>query len=117
MHEFREVQSMLHEACAQAGPGVRIRNLTVALGEASGHDADHLRTHFVEAARGTPAEDAELIVVREALAAQCTRCGAEYSSSESTLSCVHCGGIELNVTKGARVYLAGVEMESEPRRT
>ena len=108
MHEFPEVQAMVRNACASAR-GKKVRRLTIAVGEASGHDAHHISEHFVEASRATMAEGAELRFVSERLAARCTNCGRSYESAAGTFSCTDCGGMELTITSGMNVRLLGIE--------
>ncbi len=100
---------MVRDACAQIPPGVRIRRLTIIVGEASGHDARHIQSHFDEASRGTPAENASLDFVVEKLSARCAVCGTNFVPTGSLLACTKCGGTELTITAGHSVRLATVE--------
>ena len=111
MHEFAEVRAIIAQACSRIAPGTHIARLTLIIGEASGHSVDHIESHFLEAARGTPAEGATLHFVAERLAAQCVNCGTGFRSEELALTCGRCGGTELRITAGKDVRLAGVEVK------
>ena len=109
MHEFPEVQAMVRSACA-AAPGKKIRRLTIAIGEASGHNPRHIQEHFLEASRATMAEGAELRFVAESLAARCANCGREFVTAERTFTCANCGGVELDIVAGRDVRLVKVDV-------
>lgn len=112
MHEFPEVQVMIRHACAQAPAERRIKRLRIVVGEASGRDPRHIKAHFAEASRGTPAEDVVLEFIHEKLVAKCAACGAEFKSSDSALACIRCGGTKLVITAGKDVRLIGIEAGS-----
>jgi len=113
MHEFPEVQAMVRQACAKVTPGTRLQRLKIIVGEASGHNSDHIAAHFAEASRGTPAEGASLEFIPEKLAAKCAVCGANYSREDPDLTCAACGSTELIILAGNRVRLAAVETTSK----
>jgi hydrogenase nickel incorporation protein HypA/HybF len=53
------------EAVARAGDATRVTRVAVRLGALSHFTPEHFREHFVDASRGTPAEDAEVDAVLE----------------------------------------------------
>ena len=62
MHEFglmRDVVRIVEEKGREAG-AERVVSITLRVGALAAADPEHLRAHFVEAARGTLAEGAEL---------------------------------------------------------
>lgn len=103
---------MIKQACAQIPAGTRIKKLKIVVGEASGHDAHHIESHFAEAARATQADGAVLEFIHEKLAAKCAACGMEYASGTLALACTQCGGTALVITAGNTVRLVGVETAS-----
>lgn len=109
MHEFPEVQAIVRRACDQAPSGAHIARITIIVGEASGHDPEHIRHHFVDASRGTIAEGAELHFVHEKISARCASCGKEFACNDLALSCSQCGGTELVIVAGNSVRLSSVE--------
>jgi hydrogenase nickel incorporation protein HypA/HybF len=112
MHEFPEVQAMLRRVLSEAPESARITHLTFVVGEASGHDPHHIAAHFLEAARGTRAEGAVLEFRGERLAARCAACGAQFHPEAKALACAQCGAVELIITAGNTVSLAGFEMDT-----
>lgn len=110
MHEFGAIRALIGDACANLPTGARVRRMVIVVGEASGHDADHLRGHFEEAACGTPAEGASLHFVREKLTACCSHCGAEFVPEGLLLACTHCGGNELAISGGDGIRVEAVEV-------
>jgi len=109
VHELHEVRAMVREACAQACGLSRITKLKIVVGEASGHNPDHIAAHFREASKGTKAEGAKLEFTIEKLAGNCASCGAVFDAKKSAFACGQCGSRELNITAGKDVRLAGVE--------
>lgn len=109
MHEFPEVQAMVRDACARLPAGKAIRKLVIVVGEASGHDPDHIAGHFDEAAAGTAAAGAALEFVIEKLLACCANCGAGFDGAGSAFACPQCGGTELEIIAGRAVRLDRVE--------
>ena len=109
MHEFPEAQAMVRQACARAGEGAKIRRLTIAVGEASGHDPRHIQEHFAEASRTTAAEGAELEFESVKLTAECAACGKVFEGDKVSLRCDKCGGYEMVITGGKDVRLVRVE--------
>jgi hydrogenase nickel incorporation protein HypA/HybF len=109
MHEFSAIQALIRDACAELSAGAQVQRLIIVVGEASGHDVAHLRAHFDEASRGTPAEGATLQFVREKLTACCSACGTEFVPEGLLLACTHCGGAELVIRGGDSVRVKAVE--------
>lgn len=65
-HEFSLMADLLHkieDAARHDGPGSKVIGVQVRLGALANISAGHFREHFVEAARGTVAEGAELTVL------------------------------------------------------
>lgn len=110
MHEFAAIRALVHDACAQLSTGERVTRLTIVVGEASGHDEQHLRAHFDEACRGTPAEGATLQFVSEKLTARCSHCGAEFAPEGLLLACSHCGGTELAISGVETIRVKAIEL-------
>ncbi len=111
MHEFPEVQAMVRDACKKAPAGAHIKQLTIVVGEASGHDPHHIQEHFLDASRGTAAEGATLKFIHEKLTAKCAGCGTAFSTNEIVLHCAQCGGTELIITGGNDVRLQSVDWD------
>ena len=64
MHEFSLIQNLMKklELISESHEGKKLVGVKVKLGAFSHISAEHFREHFVHAARGTTAEDAELEV-------------------------------------------------------
>ena len=62
MHESSLIPDLIAKitALASENGSQRVTAVEVTIGALTGMDADHLREHFVTAAAGTVAEDAEL---------------------------------------------------------
>jgi hydrogenase nickel incorporation protein HypA/HybF len=64
VHELSLARDALRkvEAAARETGGGRVVSVRMSLGALAGVSAAHLRRHFAEAARGTPAEGARLVI-------------------------------------------------------
>ncbi|HOK20531.1 MAG TPA: hydrogenase maturation nickel metallochaperone HypA, partial [Thermosynergistes sp.] len=66
---------------------------------------------FEAASKGTPVEGASLEIEEVPLASRCTRCGREWSDSESLGLCPFCGSADVDVVQGMELLLESVEVE------
>ncbi len=106
MHESGIARRLVTQALEAAGG--EVTDVEIVLGAAAGLDPDALREHFAMAARGTPAERAELRVTWETCRYQCLECGREFASSAREATCPSCGGFALGQEREDIAYVRSV---------
>lgn len=113
MHERSLVQALMRQvqAIADRRRPSRVRAIRVRIGEFSGVDAELLASAYAEMAAGTPLRDAELIVERTTLQAQCRRCGTEVRVQEFAFVCPSCASRELAIVGGEELLLDSITLE------
>lgn len=114
MHELSIAEAMIETAiaAAHAAGGGRIVRLRVRVGELSGVDPDALSFAFPVVARGTPAEAAQLEVLRCEARIQCRRCGAPTSGELLNFRCAQCGCESAQIVDGRQLCLESLEIEA-----
>ncbi len=108
MHELSTMVRLVNLACEAAGKegGGQITSMEVSVGEMSGIIEYYLRLYFPQAARGTAAEGAELIVHMIPVKVCCLDCGEEYEPrAETNRVCPKCSGAKGRVIAGRDVVL------------
>ncbi len=115
MHELgiaSDLFAVVREQARQSGLK-KVTVISIKIGEASGIDPDFLRHSFVDHLfAGSIAEEAELKLSEEKLAAVCRDCGKEIELGETpVLSCPACGGFQVEITRGKDVYVETIEGE------
>jgi len=91
MHEYSLIQALIARTSQEAGRqgALRVRSLTVRLGELSGVEPALLATAFALARAGTACEGAELRMDRVAAVWSCPGCKKIFARGE-VLRCAAC---------------------------
>ncbi len=89
----------------------RIHSITVTLGAMHGYDGEWIRHYFDDLAKGTPAEDAELLVVTAPIAFRCRDCGTkfEFDAHGDDCSCPGCHGFSYDLISGKQLMIEQME--------
>lgn len=103
---FRTIQNELAKHAAR-----RVVKVTLAVGELSGADADHIIEHLAEYARGTPLEGASYEVVNQPVEFECAQCGAHYGADTESPGCPTCGSLRHTVVSGHEFAVESIEIE------
>ena len=114
MHELSVCLALLDQVqqLARERNAVRITQIVVRIGPLSGVEAPLLRNAYPLAAAGTPAEDAELVVLVADIRVRCNQCGAESAVPANRLLCNACGDFRTSVISGDDLLLERVELET-----
>lgn len=113
MHERSLVQALLRQvqAIADGRRPSAVRAVRVRIGEFSGVDAELLALAYAELAADTPLRDAELIVERTTLQAECRSCGNEFHVQEFAFVCPSCASRDLAIVGGEELLLDSITLE------
>lgn len=93
MHELPVVQDIIRVVNNEAEKNrfVRIKSITVVVGEMSSVVDESVQMYFELLAEGTPCEQAKLIFEHRFATLKCSACGHEFEHRKS-FSCPLCGG-------------------------
>lgn len=109
MHEVAIARRLVAEAVDRVGTGGRVTDVEVVLGSATGLSPESVREQFQAAARGTPAERAEVRITWEPSRYWCFDCMYEFSSrAHSGGTCPRCGGGVLSLDREELAYVRAV---------
>jgi hydrogenase nickel incorporation protein HypA/HybF len=72
---------------------------------------------FQLVSEGTVAEGAELRMEEVPAAGDCRGCGSETPLPEFPLTCRHCGGFDVEVTRGEELSVDSLELEEQAMAT
>ena len=114
MHEHHAVEGVFNQALkkAQEHNALRVKRLTLALGELKGFDPGSIRLYFEQMAEGTILEGAELDVHILKPKMQCKDCENAFEKDNSDLTCPRCCSAALLVLSGKEFYIDKIEIEA-----
>jgi hydrogenase nickel incorporation protein HypA/HybF len=114
MHEMAIARRLVAEALERMEDdrGQRVTEVEVVLGSVARLSPESVRLHFQLAARGTPAERAELHITWEPSRYWCFDCMYEFSSrAHGGGTCPRCGGGVLSLDREELAYVRAVGVE------
>ena len=89
----------------------RVLEIRLRVGEYSGIVPDCIREFFPIAAKGTAAEQAELIVEPVRAAFRCPDCGYEGPIERKSACCPVCRGTNVRLTAGREFFVESLKVE------
>jgi hydrogenase nickel incorporation protein HypA/HybF len=113
MHEVSVVQSILDIATKKArecGSG-RVLKIAMKVGEMTCINDENLTFVFDVMKKGTPANDASMVIERIPVKAQCNACQTVFAVSEYRFICDACGSPRVTVTEGNNITVESLEVE------
>ena len=115
MHEMGIADAMLKTVDRIAGQenAVRVRSVTVELGDLSGVVRRFLAECWEAVAAGTAYADTELRIHPVPGTAQCLDCDRTFVADIESLRCPNCGGVKLKPLSGQDLTIAEIEIEEE----
>ncbi|PTW62843.1 hydrogenase-3 nickel incorporation protein HypA [Breoghania corrubedonensis] len=111
MHEFSVMDSLMKLLVehADASGITRVTRVRLVVGRLRGLDLRQLRGCFEILVEDTLAKDAVLDIESVPPAGHCRTCGADFAIPDYTLHCPHCGGGEVDITKGRELHMASFD--------
>jgi len=115
MHELSIAQGLFKVILQEAKKNCvgRIARIIIKNGEASGIEESFLRHSFVDhLLPGTIAEKSKVEILPEALELKCKDCRKKLKGkNKPVMKCCYCGSLNMEITGGMNVYVAGIEGE------
>jgi len=113
MHEMSLVEALMDTLLdMQRRQGwSRVSRVTLKVGRLRQVVPEAMVFCFEVASKGTSVEGASLEIEEAPLVSRCTRCGEEWSDSESLGLCPFCGSVDVEVVQGMELLLESVEVE------
>ncbi|MFC1729645.1 hydrogenase maturation nickel metallochaperone HypA [candidate division KSB1 bacterium] len=112
MHEFSIATDLIDLVISSMTeyPGAKVKSITVSVGILSGVDPEALQFCFPEAAKGTHADGAELILEMVPLIVDCPDCATRHDGGRS-LKCPKCGSGDVTVCYGKDLILSTFDID------
>ncbi len=112
MHELSTCKSLIQqiENTISNYAECNIKSITVLIGELARVDIDELAELFPLASKGTIAENAELIIKRDAVKYSCNECQKITTGTGSDLYCKFCHSSQLTLVSGTEMVLENIEI-------
>ena len=113
MHELSVTEGLL-KICLEEGKKHNVKKVTkikVKVGELSDLIPSCISYYFNIAAKGTIAEDAEILVEKIPVYIRCKECDYHGILPKQIYNCPKCNGNKYEITKGREFYLDTMEVE------
>ena len=113
MHEASLAQAILErvEEAATTQGAVRVVRIVLEVGELSGVVPEALELALRCLAPGTPAQEAEIVLVRSPAQARCGACGETFHPPWLPCACPRCGSASAALEAGQELLIREVEGE------
>ena len=86
-----------------------VKRVQIAFGEICEFDPDLVQKHWIDLARGTPLEHAQLHLRLIEAEAQCMSCFKKYHPSNGRIHCPHCGSFGAKILSGEEFHVESVD--------
>jgi hydrogenase nickel incorporation protein HypA/HybF len=112
MHEMSLCEGLVQtlEEQAAAQHFVKVHKVWLEIGALAVIEPEAMRFSFPLVARGTVAEDAELITELVDAAAWCMQCSSRVAVRRHGEGCPHCGGYQLQILDGQQMRVRQLEV-------
>ena len=113
MHELALTEGIINIVSSQQEQEgfSRVLEIRLRVGEYSGIVPECIREFFPIAAKGTAAEEAELIIEPVEAAFRCLDCGYEGKIDRKSACCPDCGSTAVRLTAGREFYVESLKVE------
>jgi len=113
MHEYFIVQNILKtvEDVLRDYPGKKVTKAVLLIGKFSGVEPDLLKTALDFFKKGSPLEEAEIIIELEDLKIKCLDCGKETIKERWDIICPFCKSFNTQIISGEEMFLKTLELD------
>ncbi len=115
MHEMSIALSIVEAVVSKAlaeGSG-KISSIDLLIGKLAGIEPQSLKFCFSAAAKGTPAEEALLVIDEPAGIGECGDCGERFPVSFYYAECPECRSLRVNIISGKEFLIQSMTIEEE----
>jgi hydrogenase nickel incorporation protein HypA/HybF len=114
MHEYPITCQLVDLACSTAARlgAVRVRKITLVIGDDAGYVGDSIRLYFDAVAESTICAAADLEIVRVRPQLRCPDCGSLFSRQPFSFACPDCGADGHPTPVGKEFYMKSIEIEA-----
>jgi len=113
MHEIGlvdDIISVINERLRQVKNGSGVKKINIIIGELEHLTPEHFKFHFMERAKGTCLENAELSFKSVSAKFKCKDCGVFFTADEGLNGCPGCGSKSSDIVEGEGVFVESVEI-------
>lgn len=112
MHEYFIVQNILKtvEDVLKDYPGKKVTKAVLLIGKFSGVEPDLLKTALDFFKKGSPLEEAEIIIELEDLKIKCLDCGKTSVKERWDIICPFCKSFNTQIISGEEMFLKTLEL-------
>jgi hydrogenase nickel incorporation protein HypA/HybF len=113
MHELNIIQNIfpIIENVAKENHLKRVTKIFLKVGGLRQVVSEFLQFTFATVAKGTIAENAELIIELILVTARCKKCQQQFIVEDNVYICPHCDSVALEILTGKEIILESVEGE------
>ena len=115
MHEMSIALSIVEAVDAKArleGAGM-ISSIDLLIGKLAGIEPESLKFCFSAAAKGTLAEDAELVIVEPEGIGECGECGMRFPVTFYYAECPSCRSLRIKIVSGKEFLIQSMTIEEK----
>ena len=110
MHELSLTENLLDVTLENAGPR-KVIHVNLLIGEFSHEREEAIQFYWNDLAKGTSAEDAQLILKHVDAEMQCLVCGKTFHPDDEAAFCPNCRSHRLTLLSGDDVKLESIDVE------
>ncbi|GAB7026390.1 hydrogenase maturation nickel metallochaperone HypA/HybF [Geotalea toluenoxydans] len=107
MHELSITRSVV-DICMENAGGRRVCSVTIEIGALSGVAPESIRFCFDACTKGTPLENALLLIEQVAASGRCRQCNSEFPVKTCYDPCPGCGGVGMDLITGDELRVKGL---------
>lgn len=119
MHELTITQNVLDIVLehAQEAGAAKVSRIDLVIGEMTGVVEDCVRFYMGVIAKGTAAEEAELVVRQVPITARCQDCSADFEVRDFVWTCPCCQSTRSEVIGGKDLFVESIEVNDGAENT
>lgn len=113
MHELSVTKGII-KLCIEEGEKHKVKKINkinIKVGELTGLVPNCISYYFNIAAKGTIAEEAEIVIEKVPVSIQCETCSFEGKLGKNQYYCPKCNGSKYKIIKGREFYLDTMEVD------
>ena len=113
MHEYHEAIHIIEHAIEEAKSQnkTKVTKINLVIGESSGFSGETIQMHFIDAAKGTICEGAEIAVREVKTMLRCPNCHELFVRKPLRFDCPHCGTDGVPSEVGKEMSIESIEAE------